>query len=99
MKFVKLSGTITIKACALISLTCTTVDRLSAGTASASSEENHFLRGLRTRAVPAGVRRPPFQSAYRVVISLLHTLQCLFKQRWGVFLYVLYCMWLLQVLA
>ena len=28
---------------------------LSAGTARASSEERHFLRGLETRAIPAGV--------------------------------------------
>ena len=28
---------------------------LSTGTASASSEEKHFLRGLRTRAIPVGV--------------------------------------------
>src|SRR5690625_5897421 len=28
---------------------------LSAGTASVSSEERHFLRGLQTRAIPAGV--------------------------------------------
>src|SRR5699024_12528387 len=35
---------------------------LSAGTASASSEEGHFLWGLQTRAVPAGVS----------YISLLH---------------------------
>ena len=28
---------------------------LSTGTASASSEEGHFLRGLRTRAFPVGV--------------------------------------------
>ncbi|WP_156855425.1 hypothetical protein [Oceanobacillus sp. AG] len=28
---------------------------LSTGTASASSEENRFLRGLRTRAIPVGV--------------------------------------------
>src|SRR5690625_2043782 len=30
---------------------------LSAGTASDSSEENHFLRGLQTRAIPAGQGR------------------------------------------
>ncbi|WP_038221179.1 hypothetical protein, partial [Virgibacillus alimentarius] len=35
---------------------------LSAGTASASLEENHFLRGLQTRAVPAGASRLSFQS-------------------------------------
>src|SRR5699024_729603 len=35
---------------------------LSAGTASASSEESHFTWGLQTRAVPAGVSRLSFES-------------------------------------
>src|SRR5699024_5804373 len=35
---------------------------LSAGTASASSEENHFTWGLQTCAIPAGVSRLSFQS-------------------------------------
>ena len=53
---------------------------LSTGTASASSEENRFLRGLRTRAFPVGVtvRRATelvenviINGNYRIVMSYL----------------------------